>query len=94
MSLSASLQNAMTEAVGSMFLLSGKERKFMWCLKMNETLQRRSDEVWRKTEEWRKTGGFKHRKPCEEWLNGERCSHYAKARYKHFKTEIDSIFNL
>lgn len=58
---------------------------------INEALQKREEEVWQKTEAWRKAGGFRHKKPCEEWLNGKRCSHYAKARYRHFKTEIDTM---
>ena len=58
---------------------------------INEALQKREEEVWQKTEAWRKSGGFNHKKPCQEWLDGKRCSHYAKARYRHFKTEIDSM---
>ncbi len=58
---------------------------------INEALQRREADIWQKTEAWRKAGGFRHKKPCQEWLNGKRCSHYAKARYKRFKTEIDSM---
>ena len=51
-----------------------------------------AERLYRKTEEWRKAGGFKHRKPCEEWLKGKRCSHYARARYNHFKADVDSLF--
>jgi len=51
----------------------------------------RSDRLFQKTEIWKKSGGFKHKKPCKDWLAGKNCSHYAKARYKHFKQEIDSI---
>ena len=50
-----------------------------------------SDEVYKKTEAWRRKGGFKHRNPCKEWLRGKRCLHYAKARYRHFKPDIDKI---
>lgn len=51
----------------------------------------KTQEVWQKTEAWRKAGGFRHKKPCQEWLNGKKCSHYTKARYRHFKTDIDSM---
>ena len=53
-----------------------------------------SDRLYAKTEEWRKAGGFKHKKPCKEWLKGKRCSHYARARYNHFKEETNNLLKL
>ena len=58
---------------------------------LNKSLQEKRDELWQKTEQWKEDGGFKHRKPCPQWKRGLRCEHYAKARYRHFKTEIDDL---
>jgi hypothetical protein len=58
---------------------------------MNNDIFQKGDILFQKTEEWKKSGGFKHRKPCKEWKQGLRCRHYAKARYRHFKTETDKL---
>ena len=85
----------MIEAVGYMFLLNGRGRLFMWCLKMqNNSIFKKSDALYLQTEEWKKAGGFKHKKPCKEWKQGLRCNHYARARYIHFKEEIDSVLSI
>lgn len=53
-----------------------------------------SETLYQKTEEWRRAGGFKHKKPCKEWSKGKRCEHYAKARYNHFKSDVDNLFKM
>ena len=46
---------------------------------------------------WRKQ--YRHRKPCKDWLEHERiygygfCRHYALARRRHFKKEIDALWD-
>jgi hypothetical protein len=53
-----------------------------------------SDALLAKTEEWKKAGGFTHRKPCKEWKQHKNCNHYARARYRHFKPEIDALLSM
>jgi hypothetical protein len=54
-------------------------------------LQERSAEILAKAEKWKNEGGFAHNKPCKDWKTNKDCIHYAKARYKHFKAEIDLL---
>ena len=44
----------------------------LWCLRMGTELREKAEQLYQKTEAWRIEGGFKHRKPCNDWLNGER----------------------
>ena len=55
------------------------------------TLREQSDLILAKAEQWKNEGGFRHRKPCKEWIRYKHCDHYAIARYRHFKGEIDLI---
>ena len=73
--------------------MDGRAGLFMWCINMNADLQRNSDVLWERTETWRINGGFKHKKPCSDWLQGKRCSHYAKARTRHFKLELNELLS-
>lgn len=55
-------------------------------------LQESSHILLAKANQWKKAGGFKHGgSPCEAWIRNRHCIHYAKARYKKFKPEIDLI---
>jgi hypothetical protein len=65
---------------------------------MQNNFIEKSDQLWKETEEWKKT--WKHRKPCKEWEQNEKihgngfCKHYVNARYRQFKGKIHSIFEL
>lgn len=47
---------------------------------------------------WRKT--YVHRRPCDEWLKHKEifgygfCKHYVRARRKHFKKQIDELWDI
>lgn len=61
---------------------------------MNDNLGRlleSSSKILLKAKEWKATGGFKHKNPCQDWKRNKHCIHYAKARYRQFKSEIDPV---
>jgi hypothetical protein len=47
---------------------------------------------------WRKT--YNHRKPCNDWIQHKKlfgygfCKHYVAARKRHFRTEIEELWNM
>lgn len=62
---------------------------------MKKDLLSGAKRLWLETEKWGES--WMHEKPCKEWLQQEEifgkgfCKHYAEARYKQFKGDIDSI---
>lgn len=94
------LEEATIEVAEFMFLLNGLIEKFMWCLKMatktNILIDRNkwlhdTDLVIAKQHEWK--GRWVHKKPCKEWIRNKDCKHFTRARYLHFKSEVDILFD-
>lgn len=85
----------MKAVASSIYPKIGKERTFLWWLRMNDiqkstqNWERRDEELNRKIVVFEKE--FKHMKPCKRYIETKYCVHLVNAQQKKFGKDANSL---